>query len=132
MQRADIAELKRRLLVFGGSSFQSDEFLEKQLPPNVVEALLANGCYRPGPPDHREPGDPNDCHHNAEALSCREGYLWMFGLALSPDGRWRAHSWCMTTAGGLVETTGSDRIGYFGIFVPAGVTLGPTGGLDRG
>jgi len=108
-----------------GIRVQSDVFLDEQLPAAVVKTLLARGTDRPGPANRHEQGLANDCHENARAMAARDGYAWWFGLALSSDGRWRVHSWCVMPNDELIETTGGRRVCYFGMPMPAGAHLGP-------
>jgi GNAT superfamily N-acetyltransferase len=64
-------------------------------------------------------GDSNNCHSNACWLSMKVGVakIWT-GYALSDDGMWRSHSWCVDSETGEVMETTVVRVGYFGAPVP--------------
>lgn len=58
-------------------------------------------------------GAPRSCHDNAEAYARKRVSAEVFtGWALSSDGIWRYHSWCVrgTT---VIETT-EPRLAYYG------------------
>ena len=65
----------------------------------------------------QSPGLPNQCHFNSAQLWAEsEGRLMLYtGYALTEDGMWRQHSWCVVDDGSLqvVETT-IPRLAYFG------------------
>ena len=54
------------------------------------------------------------CHTNAAELYATKGYKIATGWALSDDGLWRQHSWCIDGKENIVETTKS-RKKYFGV-----------------
>jgi hypothetical protein len=62
-----------------------------------------------------EPGVAGQCHRNVAHYSATKGYRICTGWALSDDGLWHQHSWCLA-GNELVETT-VKRQRYFGIFV---------------
>ena len=116
-ERPDIERLKHRLLEFGGHRFQFDWFL-RTLPPELVKLLLDFGKCRSGEGAKLRRGRRNDCHENARRLVIKHGGLrFGTGLALSPDGCWRIHSWCASKRGQVIETT-DPRTLYFGIELP--------------
>mgnify|MGYP000406868450 CR=1 FL=1 len=55
------------------------------------------------------------CHDNCEILfnSCNSNKLYS-GYALSQDGLWRFHSWCVDKNNCILETT-QERLIYYGI-----------------
>ena len=76
-------------------------------------------------------GLPSQCHRNSCFLyNCEEVQSEyeecvkiMTGYALSPDGMWRQHSWCIAYAGDeyiedsiIIETT-EERLAYFGFIM---------------
>ena len=54
------------------------------------------------------------CHSNAAELFATKGYKIATGWALSDDGLWRQHSWCVDGKNNIVETT-KRRKRYFGV-----------------
>ena len=54
------------------------------------------------------------CHNNCDLLLENDDTIKIFtGYALSLDGLWRYHSWCIDKDDSIIETTES-RILYFG------------------
>lgn len=61
--------------------------------------------------------ETSQCHDNCELLlKLKLIDSICTGYALSDDGLWRFHSWGLTNAGTIVETT-APRIKYFGIII---------------
>ena len=80
-------------------------------------------------PDYLRDLDPVQCHRNCLDLACYTGsgssqYRVVHGWALSTNGTWYCHSWCIKRTGpeNIVETT-LPRLRYFGFVVPDGVDL---------
>ena len=80
-------------------------------------------------PDYQRDLDPVQCHRNCLDLACYVGsgpslYRIVYGWALSANGIWYCHSWCIKRSGpeNIVETT-LPRLAYFGFVVPDGVDL---------
>jgi hypothetical protein len=114
VDRPDLEGLKALLLTRGGSRFQLDEFLGKELEPAEAELLALAGREDPLLDAEIRPMDVSECHANVRKLILTErGLEWRFGLALSADGVWRVHSWAWG-AGHVIETT-ELRERYFGI-----------------
>lgn len=110
--------LRDRLLTFGGDSV----CLTHGEPD--VEEIMELGQLWHGYGARRERGRASRCHHNAAALWKEKGYRICTGYALSDDGMWRQHSWCIdrrprTTK--IVETT-DTRVLYFGYVLDDGQT----------
>lgn len=64
-------------------------------------------------------GETSRCHSNALLLQEANPRLRVAtGWALSNDGIWRQHSWCVDTDWSIVETT-KKRVAYHGAFLPA-------------
>lgn len=113
-----LIRLRDRLLSFGG---------EQACVPAIEEdldALLEHGQVWLAKGRLRKRGRPCQCHANSLQLwdeNREKGLLPATGYALSPDGMWRQHSWCVIakrTGGRIVETT-EDRVLYYGIvFTP--------------
>lgn len=103
-------ELRDKLLTFGGESVCLS-FGEPD-----AEEILACGQFWHGYRAIRKRGHNNRCHENSLHLYLQYGYQLCTGYALSDDGMWRQHSWCIyktprTTK--IVETT-EPRVAYFG------------------
>ena len=80
-------------------------------------------------PDYQRDLDSVQCHRNCLDLACYVGngtsqYRVVYGWALSANGTWYCHSWCIKRNGfqNIVETT-LPRLAYFGFVVPDGVDL---------
>jgi hypothetical protein len=59
----------------------------------------------------------SECHNNCDKLFKKKIIKKIFtGYALSNDGRWRFHSWCIDIDNILIETT-EYRIAYYGVEV---------------
>jgi hypothetical protein len=114
VDRPDLDRLKAILLAKGGSRFQVDDFLEKELEPAEAELLALAGREDPIRDADVRSMDVSECHANVrELVRTEQGLEWHFGLALSADGIWRIHSWAWGS-GRILETT-LLRDCYFGI-----------------
>jgi hypothetical protein len=91
------------------------------IPETLVRPLLEFGRLRLGEGARlRKRGmEMGRCHANAEKL-VMEGKepIYAIGFALSEDGYWRPHSWCVSKKGNVVETT-ALRVSYYGVEFPA-------------
>lgn len=67
-------------------------------------------------------GEPSNCHGNSARLWCEaklngdNNIHLATGYALTPDGMWRSHSWCVDTTNTetrIIETT-VERVLYYG------------------
>ena len=115
-ENADLEPLKQMLLGIGGWAVCLP-FKEPDL-----HHLLQRGRRFPGR-SISVTGRPSDCHSNSAALwemskegDTFEGVQICTGYALSKDGVWRPHSWCVYEHDGslkLIETT-VKRVQYFG------------------
>ena len=87
------------------------------LPYIITEGFLLDGADAV-----LDVGAPSACHDNAARLVQMDPgkMLMMSGYALSDDGMWRGHSWCLRREDDgsftIVETT-CPRLGYFGHIV---------------
>lgn len=82
--------------------------------PSLWERLLRDGSDVPGEGAEMVAGRPSDCHENSLRLQEADPSLARhYGYALSEDGMWREHSWCVRPDGRIVETTVA-RVAYFG------------------
>jgi len=105
----ELISFRLSLLKFGGV-----EFVPPSKPDPDLAELLSSGHLITGPIATEEL-DEGYCHENvAELWLDRERGLTAIGTgyALSEDGLWRQHSWCMRNDQ-IVETT-ARRIKYFG------------------
>ncbi len=127
--------LSQILTKIGGSRIDDEPGWGNFGDPRVVDFLSKYGrefptegleCLQETPfPDHHKPLDPVQCHKNCVDLQCyvgnigRSEYRTVHGWALSDNGIWYCHSWCIKRTGpeNIVETTRS-RIAYFGFVVP--------------
>jgi len=126
--------LKQVLLKIGGSGIDDEAGWANFRDPRVLDYLLKHGrefptqqmeCLRQTPfPDWRKELNPVQCHDNCVDLRCYAGsgrseYRIVHGWALSANGIWYCHSWCIQRTGpeNIIETT-IPRIAYFGFVVP--------------
>lgn len=75
----------------------------------------------------------NHCHKNAAVIARAKGWEMWSGLALSDDGIWRVHSWCVAKKNGrgtgrVYETT-LHRVMYYGVKQSAAVIEDELGGF---
>lgn len=129
--------LKQILTKIGGSRIDDEPGWANFTDPRVVDFLSKYGrefpsegleCLQETPfPGHHKPLDPVHCHKNCLDLQCyvgtgRREYQTVHGWALSDNGIWYCHSWCIKRAGPekIVETT-RPRLAYFGFVLPDGV-----------
>ena len=123
------------LLNIGGSKL--DEAWGNFTDSRVVDFLSEHGkefstegleCLKETPfPGWRKPLDSVQCHRNCVDLCCYVGsgaseYRNVYGWALSANGTWYCHSWCIKRTGpeNIIETT-LPRVAYFGFLMPDGV-----------
>lgn len=105
-------ELGRRLLNIGGTVVCA-------LPEEDMENLLAHGrtWVMPQAEIRLMKGDKSRCHQNTLYLKNANPSLHACtGWALSNDGIWRQHSWCVDEDWRVVETT-SRRVAYHGFIM---------------
>ena len=104
--------LKDKLLNFAGIRVlipQVEEDLDK---------LMSRGQFWLGEKALLQLGEPSQCHANSSYLwnANRDKLRICTGYALSRDGIWRQHSWCIWAKSGInkiVETT-EKRLLYYG------------------
>lgn len=105
------------LLAYGGTRIVSR-------PEPDLEQIFARGELLEGEPSHLRLLRVIRCHSNSASLweagqspEVRPRYLrgceLMTGYALSEDGYWRQHSWCLSAVGRVIETT-VRRQRYYG------------------
>ena len=112
-ERVSLKQLKSKLLTLGGERFQVDWFLNEQLPPMVRTVLYHYGeAIEPSNVKYIKM-ESGQCHAHCETLSQKHGWDWFTGFALSRDGIWRVHSFCLDGTE-IIETTES-RVRYFGM-----------------
>lgn len=109
------ALLPSRLLIKKILSFGGHEVCMAHIDEDVHE-VLEKGVFIFGDDVRLMRGRPNGCHENSSALwDCnKDDLILMTGYALSEDGMWRCHSWCVGVETGLVIETTELRVAYFG------------------
>jgi hypothetical protein len=115
-------ELYRRLLSHGGDRVVVPA--DEEDPD--LERVFARGQLLDGASAILKPGVPRRCHQNAARLWERgqttakirpvRGCTLATGYALSDDGLWRSHSFCVAADGRVLETT-TLRDRYFGVLL---------------
>ena len=109
-------DMRDRLLSFAGEE-ACMEFVDEDFPK-----LQERGQLWYGDRIQMMPGEPSQCHSNSALLweVNKRRAVMATGYALSNDGMWRQHTWCVTVGedGGpvVVETT-TPRIAYFGFIL---------------
>lgn len=102
--------LRAHLLQLGGK--------EAHVPDDEPDAdkMLSRGRVWGGEAATARPGLPNRCHQNAIWLweENRDRMRIATGYALTADGQWRQHSWCVSADGQRVFETTGPRLTYFG------------------
>lgn len=115
-----LEQLSSGLLAFGG------HFAILQETDRSAEIILSRGQLW-GQTDEIIPGPPSRCHENCcELWEVQQGRLVLAtGYALSEDGLWRQHSWCVrpTAQGGKVVETTEPRLAYFGYVLTLSETV---------
>jgi hypothetical protein len=102
-----VLELHARLLSLGGWAVCVRDV-------GLAPILLEKGSHFDGTGAEMRIGRPRDCHENSSELAKADPSLTAhYGYALSADGMWREHSWCLRTDGRIVETT-TARVAYYG------------------
>jgi hypothetical protein len=129
--------LNQILTKIGGSRIDDEPGWANFTDPRVVDVLSKHGREFPSEgleclqetsfPEHHKPRDPVHCHKNCLDLQCyvgtgRSEYQTVHGWALSDNGIWYCHSWCIKRTGpeNIVETT-RPRLAYFGFVLPDGI-----------
>jgi hypothetical protein len=123
-QRLPRAGSRERKLLAGLLAHGGTRVVSPQGPDTDLEQIFARGELFEGEPSHLKRLRAIRCHSNSADLwesgqqpDIRPLYLagceLMTGYALSPDGYWRQHSWCVSRAGRPIETT-VRRERYFG------------------
>jgi hypothetical protein len=104
--------LEKKLLKLGGEKLV-------YMPCPLLDDIIQHGALFDF--ERRRPlkGVVGRCHDNALKLVLRfpKKYQMMTGFALTDDGLWRCHSWCINDKT-VVETT-AKRIKYYGIVLDA-------------
>jgi len=117
--------LERKLLELGGEAVVFLPFNDHRFEEIAVHGqewhFQTPQRRGAGLPIWRVPGEPSECHGTSAALWWRSrGRVQLVtGWALSPDGLWRRHSWCIGVEC-IIETTPSERLRYFGIALGPG------------
>ena len=109
-------DLRDRLLSFAGEEASID-FLDEDF-----SKLQARGQLWYGDKIQMMPGEPSHCHSNSALLWEANKSLVVIatGYALSDDGMWRQHTWCVAeevNGGPIIIETTEPRIAYFGFIL---------------
>jgi hypothetical protein len=101
------------ILTFGG------EMVCLPFGESLSEQLVKFGIFLYGDDARVELGKRSGCHENASkiVLASPDNRIIGTGYALSDDGMWRGHSWCIDTDNGQIIETTEKRVAYFGIVV---------------
>lgn len=84
-------------------------------PEPQIDDMVDNLADWPADPVVLRRGTNNACHANSANAWCRgEVESMATGYALSNDDLWRQHTWAITAAGVIVESTGA-RLAYVGV-----------------
>ena len=106
-------DLAARLLKIGGGGVAAR-------PEEDMDALLNDDLVQVWSGDYMqmsEGGAPNQCHSNSVALyDTYDDLSIATGWALSEDGCWRQHTWCVDDNGMVIETT-VPRLEYYGFIL---------------
>jgi hypothetical protein len=107
----DYNRLKLKLLNVAGQA--ACFYFEEDLIP-----LLERGQFWRGYKSRTMKGDHRRCHSNSAALwdVNRDKLTLATGYALSRDGMWRQHSWCVNDMSTVIETT-EKRVLYYGFLM---------------
>lgn len=118
---SDESEIMRRLLDFGGYA------VVMAWHESDAEAILERGQLWYGDRIIMQKGEPSQCHTNSAMLweanksrtlegPYREELALATGYAMSEDGLWRQHSWCVlrTPARVKVVETTVLKVAYYG------------------
>lgn len=82
-----------------------------------LDVLLSDGEFMYGAGANFQPMKNGECHANSAALWQRspEQLQIMTGYALTVDGFWRQHTWCLECATGRPLETTTTRLAYYGV-----------------
>ncbi len=118
-----VAMLKARALEHGGSKFQVEGVIERDLADELPRAdwqafdgrrarlvKSSKGIYM----------EQSRCHENAAILALSRKWECWTGLALSDDGIWRVHSWARVPSTGTICETTTPRVKYLGVKLTLG------------
>jgi hypothetical protein len=118
---ADLLKMRNAFVRFGG-----EEVCIPSLEDDLSK-ILSRGTLWPGHGAKRMPGRPSQCHENScLCWEANQDRLFVAtGYALSDDGMWRQHSWCVAPKGKgvtIIETTEPREL-YFGFVMDLEETL---------
>tara|TARA_B100002019_G_C21256613_1_gene594210 strand:- start:1790 stop:2296 length:507 start_codon:yes stop_codon:yes gene_type:complete len=106
-----LKNLSQKILSFGGNQVVLPSIEED------LEYIQMRGVFCIGEHSILKRGLPSQCHRNSCDLYMmeeREDFFIMTGYALSKDGFWRQHSWCVDYKNEKIIETTEPRIAYFG------------------
>ncbi len=103
-------KLIKQILTFGGAEVCMPDLEED------CQKIANRGCFLYGDKANKVTGRPSRCHENSAIMwdRARDQYQIMTGYALSQDGLWRQHTWCMCQTTGYVQESTESRLAYYG------------------
>ena len=112
LRKRSVMKLCRRLLHLGGKSV----CVPFEEPPEMWDAMVKSGESFQGSDVKLKRGRPCDCHANCVRFwqLNKNKYHIVTGYGMSPDQKWKRHSWLLDKSGKIIETTVPRAI-YFGI-----------------
>lgn len=115
--------LASALLPFGGLGVVRPRRWDGADDPDIPN-ILSRGQLWPGKESRLAYGRVSNCHGNASFYwaAFQDEVALATGYALSDDGLWRQHSWCVAEGGKIVETT-ETRLLYVGFAMTADEAL---------
>ena len=103
----ELLSLRKKLLLLGGEEIVSRD------EPDLNKIIRRGKVFREKA--KLKIMRPISCHSNVAELYADKGYKIATGYALSNDGLWRQHSWCIDNKS-IIETT-KKRKKYFGFIL---------------
>tara|TARA_Y100000310_G_scaffold103027_1_gene101175 strand:+ start:3056 stop:3604 length:549 start_codon:yes stop_codon:yes gene_type:complete len=107
--------LKNRTLIAKILAFGGEEVCMPYIEEDYA-SIMKRGVFMYGDDVELKKGLPSQCHFNSARLwdADSSNLSLMTGYALSDDGMWRQHSWCIHQESGKIIETTELRIAYFG------------------
>lgn len=101
-----------KILSFGGKEVIVPDFEDD------LDSIFHRGFYENGENADLNKGIPSQCHRNScNLFENNDNTAIATGYALSTDGYWRQHSWCIDTLSGKIIETTEKRVAYFGFIM---------------
>ena len=98
-----------KILSFGGHQVIINMYEED------LEKIMTRGVMTYGNDCELNIGRASECHSNSSVLWSENDELSIAtGYALSDDGYWRQHSWCVNKKTNKITETTEERLAYYG------------------